>query len=127
MLILSFETCQLSIWPAQVRNPLLKIKFFVHPSISFIANKTGRNYWITITVNFCQLVRIWNIILLTKKLEIYIVKPCSEKRRQVKRNFSRVRIGRFCRFYRESTQKWCEISWVIIKSLWNENSACLLT
>ena len=45
------------------------------------------------------------------------IKGGSEKRRQVKRNFSRVRIGLFCRFQCLWTQKICEILWVIIKKL----------
>ena len=55
------------------------------------------------------------------------LKGVSENRRNVKRKFSIVRIGRFCRFQRYQTGKICEISWVIIKNLWNEYSGCQLS
>ena len=55
------------------------------------------------------------------------LKGASENRRNVKRDFSIVRIGQFQPFWRVRTQKTCGISWVIIKKLWNENSVCQLT
>ena len=53
------------------------------------------------------------------------LKGASQKRRQVKRKFSMVKIGRFCRFQR--VLKICGISRVMIKNLQNENSASGLT
>ena len=55
------------------------------------------------------------------------LKPCSQNPGNVDGKFKTLRIDRFCRFQRYQTRKRCGISWVIIKKLWNENSARLLT
>ena len=50
----------------------------------------------------------------------------SEIRALFDRKFTIVGIVQFLRFQRFWTWKICEISWLIIKNLWNENSACRL-
>ena len=55
------------------------------------------------------------------------INPYSENSAHFERKFGIDRIVQFWRFQRVGTQKICEISWVIIKNVWNENSACQLT
>ena len=80
---------------------------------------------------FFTLCALWHgtvgLKLSTTQKKCYQVKGVSWNPRKVKRKFSIVRIGRFCRFQRYKTGKICEISWVVINNSWNENSACQLT
>ena len=76
----------------------------------------------------------WIHVLQKLRLTIFIrseinlhINPYSENSAHFERKFGIDRIVQFWRFQCVGTQKICEISWVIIKNVWNENSACQLT
>ena len=104
---------------------LRKIRLYCKPTL-IVANNVGYDKFISrfpisnficcVEMNKGYIRRMkWRYVLLSHiKLRLKNIKGASENRRNVKRNFSIVRIGRFLPFWHVRTQKICGISWVII-------------